>query len=142
MRNPGSSSKVSAFAKNRLRFKQKEEWPDPELSAGEYLRSEPSLPEAQRFWSVVGPARELWATRLGPQISKFIQEVPLLQYEVLVADIYMVGTQVETASPTIIINCSDKIAQREIAKLFRKSRILDQYPGVKFACNVQSARHL
>ncbi|KAL6719215.1 Protein png1 [Lecanora helva] len=107
-------------------------WPNPQASIGEQL---PDLKGLQ-CWRVVGPAFKIM-TKLSEQIQDLLYgHEELLQYcepkpSMLSFHSCMTGPCVEFAQPTIIF-CSRSKRQRASAQdLFKKSKILDDYPGIK-----------
>jgi hypothetical protein len=132
----GPSSKLSAFVKRVFRPKQKEKWLDPELSVGRHVGGSFGIGSGMSYWEIKGPAREL-LTPLLHDIQHIIvsQSENIIPSSTLIIDMFMVGKEVASARPTILMSCEDSYAGKRVLQAVENSSVLDRYPGVAIAAN-------
>lgn len=115
-------------------FRQKNPWPDPELSIGE---SWCTIGKTQ-CWEAIGLAQEVAGEIFGHIKSLLESQHEHLSEGVCVPravlfGLYMTGRTVEKARPTIIFSCENKAQRQRAMKLVRESKLLDAYPAVLLA---------
>ena len=114
------------------RPKEKKTWPNPRESIGNPVGM---LPDGKgTYWTAKGPARDVWKY-LGRKIRNCIEEDGACEYgsAVLTMEIYMVGSNEDTAVPQILICSEDEKARKQVLKAIEKSEIMNQHPAIGLA---------
>ena len=121
----------SRLRKSAAWSKDRNLWPEPELSIGTWYRTMGS----SECWEAVGQAREMFIT-----LSKEIKGLPEKRSEYLSKSepiphsitfgMYMIGRKKEFANPTIIFSCKQAGPRRRARETIKESEILNNYPGI------------
>ncbi|KAF8859609.1 hypothetical protein BDZ45DRAFT_353474 [Acephala macrosclerotiorum] len=110
-------------------------WPDPHLSTG----TKCSRIGDNECWEAIGPAQALFA-----QISQLIGELLDTRVEeieegepvagnILTYGMYMIGRDLNTARPTLIVTCQRPKPRRRAIKFIKESEILKGHPKIALA---------
>ena len=105
--------------------RDRSQWENPKSSIGDWRG--PVQNGKYTCWNAVGPVRETWNSRLGPEIKNFIRDS--CKYgPLLIVEIYMIGRTEDSAVPRILICSTDPVARKEVRRAILKSGILNEYP--------------
>lgn len=129
------SSKLSAFVKRLLRPKQKGKWPDPELSVGRHVGGSFGIGSGMSYWEIKGPAKELLTPLLDDIKEIIFSYEDIIPSSPLIINMFMVGKEVASARPTILLSCEDRYAGKRALLAVENSSVLDNYPGVVIAAD-------
>jgi peptide-N4-(N-acetyl-beta-glucosaminyl)asparagine amidase len=104
-------------------------WPNPEQSIGEFIGM---LQGRDRCWRAAGPALEVFE-RLAPEIKHHlnacIDSIPGSAW--VTWSIYMIGSNRQTARPTVLFCCEELQPRLAVWQAIKKSKILKRYSGLK-----------
>lgn len=114
-------------------------WPEPELSLGPVCTSLGDL-DKYTCWEVrdESPAHQAWR-RISRPIIQLLQDQGDdldAQETDLMIEMFMIGQDPSSASPTILFSCQDPAIRQRAMELIGKSAILGsypQYPGILMA---------
>ncbi|KAI1427569.1 hypothetical protein F5Y12DRAFT_712103 [Xylaria sp. FL1777] len=101
-------------------------WPNPERSVGRFI----CKVGKESIWEAQGEARETFKT-IAPDIKCYLDSCvePIPSW--VTWSMYMMGTTLGSACPTIVFCCDVAAHRREVRNTIKHSGILDRYPGVK-----------
>lgn len=105
---------------------QGKEWRNPERSVGRFI----CKVGKDSIWEAQGDALDAFKD-LAPSIKDYLDHCvePISSW--VTWSIYMMGSAVCSAKPTIIFCCEVVLHRREVRNIIKNSGILDRYPGVK-----------
>ena len=122
----------SRLRKSATWSKDRNLWPEPELSIGTWYRTMGS----SECWEAVGQAREMFIT-LSKEIkvllekrSEYLGKSEPIPHSITFG-MYMIGRKKESANPTIIFSCKQVGPRKRAREIIKESEVLNNYPGVK-----------
>lgn len=80
-------------------------------------------------WVPTGPARETYETKLLADLEATLANTELPEGAPLFLKLYMIGRNVDSANPVVMVCCVHRGKRKEAESAIRESRILDRYPG-------------
>ncbi|KAI1083067.1 hypothetical protein F5B20DRAFT_444758 [Whalleya microplaca] len=107
-------------------------YPNPEASCGWEIST--TKLRRKRAWWARGLAMEIFDRDIEPEIEILLRNVGLGHAEVYVR-LYMIGSRMSTAGPTIMVCCSTASVMSEAEDAIQRSGILRQYPEYKLGAS-------
>lgn len=80
-------------------------------------------------WMPTGPAHETYETELRADLEATLANTELPEGAPLFLKLYMIGRNVDSANPMVMVCCVHRGKRKEAESAIRESRILDRYPG-------------